>query len=61
MMIMCAGKNCRRREACFRYVEDPLSELAMRHDVRIEPTLKHPDEKSCSKFCTTEMLSLNLP
>ena len=51
ILDLCADKKCKKKNSCFRYVIDPNSELRTSHKIRVSPTLKHPDEEVCSKYC----------
>ena len=50
MFNLCADRKCDKKNSCFRFVTDPLATIQTNAVVRIEATLKHPDERSCSKF-----------
>lgn len=50
MLLLCADINCKKRFTCFRFAADPLKELTQSNNIRVESTLHHPDEISCSKY-----------
>jgi hypothetical protein len=49
-IVYCSDSTCSRKESCYRYVSDPNFEVDAHKKVRIEATLKYPNEEQCNKF-----------
>lgn len=48
-LILCADSSCPKKDTCCRYTTDPFSEIR-KGGIRVEPTLKDPEEAVCSKY-----------
>jgi len=52
-LTLCADRKCLNKGSCFRYTADPLhamSEMVTKTHIHVEASLRHPQEKTCSKY-----------
>lgn len=57
-LILCADSCCLKKDTCKRFTTHPLNEIRVNHKIRIEPTLRHQEEKECRKYKAISLTKL---